>query len=67
MAPTLLHLLGVEVPADLDGRPLTETLLSPGLERRVVAPSEPEAEPSPYSAAERAVVSGRLRGLGYRE
>jgi predicted AlkP superfamily phosphohydrolase/phosphomutase len=67
VAPTLLHLLGVEVPTDLDGRALAEAPLTPDLERQVTVRSVPEAEPSPYSAGESAVISSRLRGLGYRE
>ena len=66
VAPTLLRLLGVESPAELDGHPLIAALL-PAPERRAQVLSERDVEPSPYSVGESATVRKRLRGLGYRE
>ena len=67
VAPTLLHLLEVEAPADLDGRSLVMGPPSPDSEQQVLVPCKADAEPRPYSADESAEVSSRLRGLGYRE
>jgi predicted AlkP superfamily phosphohydrolase/phosphomutase len=67
VAPTLLHLLEVEAPADLDGRSLVIGPPSRGSERRGPVPSRPDVERRHYSAEESAVVRSRLRGLGYHE
>jgi predicted AlkP superfamily phosphohydrolase/phosphomutase len=66
VAPTLLHLLDVALPADLDGRVLAEALLPAG-PLRVGGPGAGELPPpNPYSAAQAAAVRERLRGLGYQ-
>jgi len=72
LAPTILHLLGQQVPDDMDGRVLEE-LFEPGfaaahpVRRRVV--EDPDAQPRgarrDYSADEEAEVLERLRDLGY--
>ena len=72
IAPTVLHLLGVPVPADMDGRVLSE-ILDPSLSPSVPAeapPSDPpphEGEPVPvaYSEEEDAAIQQRLADLGY--
>jgi arylsulfatase A-like enzyme len=66
VAPTLLHLLGLPLPEHLDGRVLSEALV-PGREV-LLGPEAPGTAQvaEPYSAEEAAVVSQRLRGLGYR-
>jgi len=66
VAPTLLHLLDAPVPADLDGRVLSEALVCGGGVRTVPAPEEKASSPSAYSAQQAAIVADRLRGLGYR-
>ena len=70
IAPTILHLLGVPVPSDMDGRVLTE-ILDP-----LVMP-RPASEVSPppsngddpvgvaYTEEEDAAVQQRLADLGY--
>jgi arylsulfatase A-like enzyme len=69
LAPTILALLGVEIPHDVDGRVLEEAF-EPG----VLAPrwSEPEPgdaapteDPFSLSEEEQAEIAARLRGLGY--
>lgn len=74
ICPTILHLLGVPAPADLDGRVLSEAL-DPGC---VAAPAplpsgdrRPEGgagvAPDPYTDQHRRQVEERLRRLGYIE
>jgi predicted AlkP superfamily phosphohydrolase/phosphomutase len=76
IAPTVLHLLGIPVPADMDGRVLTE-ILEPApssMELRAgasalaaagahVTPTAPFD--SPYTAEEDAAIQQRLADLGY--
>ena len=70
IAPTILHLLGVPVPTDMDGRVLTE-ILDPSVISTPVAiensPAAKLAEPVTvgYSADEEAAVQQRLADLGY--
>ncbi len=74
LAPTVLHLLGQEVPDDMDGRVLEE-MLEPGFAaahpvRRRAAPEQDDgaqggAARRDYSADEEAEVLERLRDLGY--
>ncbi|MBI4788071.1 MAG: alkaline phosphatase family protein [Chloroflexi bacterium] len=65
LAPTILHLLGLPVPNDMDGRVLTEILA----DSRAVeygGSSEGRAEIADgYSAEEEAEVMERLQDLGY--
>ena len=71
IAPTILHLLGVPIPDDMDGRVLTEVLnpaLATGITTEPVVPSNLGiAEPVPvaYSEAEDAEIQQRLADLGY--
>jgi len=74
IAPTVLHLLGVPVPEDMDGRVLTE-ILTPAFASTATssssAPGGPgnsvdEAPPpSAYSEEEDAEIQQRLADLGY--
>ena len=71
IAPTVLHLLGVPVPADMDGRVLTE-ILDPAVvpapvaaESSFGAPAEGEPVPVAYSEEEDAAIQQRLADLGY--
>jgi predicted AlkP superfamily phosphohydrolase/phosphomutase len=74
LAPTILHLLGVAAPDDMDGRVLeeifTEVYHAEHSVRRLEAPVgavavwEPPHEDA-YSAAEAAIVQQRLDDMGY--
>jgi predicted AlkP superfamily phosphohydrolase/phosphomutase len=72
IAPTVLHLLGVPVPADMDGRVLSE-LLTPEFaataDARAEADPEAAAQPvgsgSGYSSQDDAAIQDRLADLGY--
>jgi predicted AlkP superfamily phosphohydrolase/phosphomutase len=70
IAPTVLHLLGVPVPEDMDGRVLTEVLdpsLSPLMGEAPPSSSPPVEEPVgvAYSEEEDAAIQQRLADLGY--
>ena len=60
IAPTVLHLLGVPVPADMDGRVLTE-LLEP---QAVTNPTVAIPAPEPLYRSSLAGVSGNGHGIG---
>jgi predicted AlkP superfamily phosphohydrolase/phosphomutase len=65
LAPTILHLMGLPVLEDMDGRVLTEVLTS---DRPVERQPNGAAEEKPYgelSQEEEAEVEDRLRALGY--
>jgi predicted AlkP superfamily phosphohydrolase/phosphomutase len=69
VAPTLLHLYGVPLPEDWDGRVMAE-VLAPELGQKPVSyqPGDEVAEPikgSSYSAEEDDLVLKQLRALGY--
>jgi predicted AlkP superfamily phosphohydrolase/phosphomutase len=75
IAPTALHLLGVPVPADMDGRVLAE-ILDPALAPAPIAPAPaaapangdaagPAVDTSGYTAEEDAAIQQRLADLGY--
>jgi predicted AlkP superfamily phosphohydrolase/phosphomutase len=76
IAPTVLHLLGISAPADMDGRVLAEILdlsLSPvdlPVRAGALAPAAAHAAPatpvdSVYTAEEDAEIQRRLEDLGY--
>lgn len=71
LAPTLLHLAGLPIPADLDGRVLTEALDQTWLARHPVQMADDETTASPASAAdvytpeEEAILTRHLAALGY--
>jgi predicted AlkP superfamily phosphohydrolase/phosphomutase len=71
IAPTVLRLLNIPVPADMDGRVLREAL-DPALlaEREPTAPANGHSatengDPGGYSPEEEAVIQQRLADLGY--
>ena len=65
LAPTILHLMGLPVPDDMDGRVLTEALsVSRPVEYQSGSPASQEAD-SILSPEETAEVEARLRALGY--
>jgi predicted AlkP superfamily phosphohydrolase/phosphomutase len=68
LAPTILHLAGLPVPDDMDGRVLLQGLAEPYASTPVSfngpTPSD-AAEAGLYSAKEAAAVEERLRALGY--
>ena len=72
LAPTILHLLGLPIPDDMDGKVLTEMLTAAYQAshplRHVEAPSETrsgEDQSGGYSAEEAAEIEERLKSLGY--
>lgn len=73
VAPTVLTLAGVPVPAYFEGRTLVEggegDLSCDRRAARACATGagDPAPEARPYTAAEAQAVADRLRGLGYRE
>jgi predicted AlkP superfamily phosphohydrolase/phosphomutase len=77
LAPTILHLQGVPVPADMDGKVLTDIFTGeaarpvsrvavPTADVPVAAPGGPPPE-GEYSATDEATIAERLRALGYME
>ena len=73
VTPTALHLLGLSVPQDMDGRVLVELLSGDAAARQVSRSCAAHAE-APAAAAEPAMsadeqrlVEERLRDLGYMD
>ena len=72
LAPTILHILGVPVPEDMDGRVLKE-IFAPdsdyaGRKVQYQGPSVIEKEKAAaYSKKEEAKIKKRLEALGYIE
>ncbi len=68
VAPTILHLLGVPTPADMDGRALIEALegeaASP-MEIGAAAGAVAEVDAETYTEEDKVVINERLRALGY--
>ncbi len=64
---TVMAVLGLPYPPDLDGRVLGEAFVPGFLRGEKAAEPAPQAAPQPYSGTEAAVVRERLRGLGYLE
>jgi len=77
IAPTGLHLMGLPVPTDMDGRVLTEILAKEYARSRPVAFEEPKGfwpdarrpdfSRSAMSAEDEAIIENQLRALGYLE
>jgi len=72
LAPTILYLLGEEVPGDMDGRVLSEAIEEGFVRRHPVrvesqAGSSQNTETFEYSDQEEAYVREKLQGLGYVE
>lgn len=67
IAPTILHLMGVPVPEDMDGRVLTE-LLKPEFRQSLQSQEAISVSTDPdgnYDAEEDALIQQRLADLGY--
>jgi len=70
LAPTVLHLLEVPVPAGMDGRVLTEAIEGDGLGRAAVCDEAVQAAADTgeaYSDKESEMIRKRLEDLGYLE
>jgi predicted AlkP superfamily phosphohydrolase/phosphomutase len=65
LAPTILHLMGLPVPDDMDGRVLTEVLSTSHPVERRPAGLAGEGAGAGLSVEETAEVEERLRALGY--
>lgn len=68
LAPTILHLLGVAAPANMDGRVLTEALTPAAASRQPAVSGAANGEPraaGDLTLAEQARIEAQLRGLGY--
>ncbi len=72
VAPTALHLVGLPVPEDMDGRVVTEILSGPAAARAparsapgAAAPQGPEEASAAMTDEEQQAVEDRLRDLGY--
>jgi len=70
IAPTLLHLLGIPVPDDMDGHVLTDALEPDWLAQhpitcQVVEPDADAGQAQSYDKDEEAQIKERLRALGY--
>jgi predicted AlkP superfamily phosphohydrolase/phosphomutase len=67
MAPTILHLLGMTVPRDMDGRVLEEIWPEPQTVRYDDTDNSVIQEKATYTAEESDLIEQRLKGLGYLE
>ncbi len=72
LAPTILHLLGVPVPQDMDGHVLenlfrSEFLAAHPIRAGLASGTSEEERPSGYTDEESAKVEERLQALGYLE
>ncbi len=72
VAPTILYLLGLPVPSDMDGRVVKEAIQADLLNRRFVKhravtakASQGASSEEPYSEMEAEKVANRLRDIGY--
>ncbi len=69
VTPTILYLLGLPIPVDLDGRVLTEAIVEPARPLSSCMQASPTRQDAgqvrPYSLKQEAVLSKRLRDLGY--
>jgi predicted AlkP superfamily phosphohydrolase/phosphomutase len=71
VAPTILHLLGVPVPEDMDGRVLTDVLEGEAAGKVAIGaaaserPARSASTDGEYTAEDKAVIAERLRALGY--
>jgi len=65
LAPTILHLVGLPVPADMDGRVLQEIFVSPRNPQYVDVDNSMTRSSKDYSEKESALIEDRLKALGY--
>ena len=73
-APTILYLLGVPIPSNLDGEVLTQIFADAYLATHPIhyahalgSNGDSTASPHDYSAVEEEAIKARLQGLGYIE
>ena len=67
VAPTILHLLGLPVPSDMDGQARVD-ILTPAAARRPVEHCEPQPPPRrSFPPPVEADLTRRLRAVGYLE
>jgi len=67
IAPTILHLLGLPVPSDMDGRVLEEAFVGAGDVHMEQADNSLVQDVKDYSDEESVLIEERLKGLGYIE
>ena len=74
VAPTIFYLMGLPVPAAMDGRPLLEAIdpafvadHPPTYEAPSEAAYEAAAADKPFTAEEEELIARRLRSMGYLE
>lgn len=70
LAPTILYVMGVEIPRDMDGKVLTSALIADYLESHPIVYGESTHDgigevATTYSAEEAQEIEGRLKDLGY--
>ncbi len=69
LAPTTLYLMGLPIPADMDGRVLVETLKEEWVEKHPIqltaSGEEAREQELGYSRDEEEEIKKRLKGLGY--
>jgi predicted AlkP superfamily phosphohydrolase/phosphomutase len=73
VAPTVLYLMGLPIPEDMDGRPLLDALDPDFVKDRPVeyehgaAPSEPAVPEAVFTEEESQMIEERLKSMGYIE
>jgi predicted AlkP superfamily phosphohydrolase/phosphomutase len=68
IAPTILHLLGLPVPSDMDGRVLEEIFPGlPAVSFEAADQADISTSSTEYTAHEAELIEQRLKGLGYVE
>jgi len=74
VAPTVLYLMGLPIPGDMDGRPLLEALdpeyvarRSPEYDTTVATDLPAPREESPFTEEQEELIAQRLQALGYME
>jgi hypothetical protein len=74
LTPTILYLLGVPIPPNLDGEVLTKIFADGYIAKHPIqyghalgTNGDSAAPPRDYSAREEAAIKARLQGLGYIE
>ena len=68
IAPTILHLLGLPVPSDMDGRVLEEIFPGlPAVSFEAADQADISTTSAEYTAHEAELIEQRLKGLGYVE
>jgi len=68
IAPTVLHLLGLPIPSDMDGRVLEEILAGlPAVRYEEADNRTDQGTSEEYTAQEAELIEQRLKGLGYVE